>query len=341
MEGHETSESSRPRGVVAVGGSAGAVEALIQLAAGLPTDLPSAVLVVIHMPTGALSVLATILDRSGPLPATTARTGDALQPGHIYVSPPNHHLLVDDHRVTLSHGPTEDGHRPAINALFRSVAVTFAQNAVGVLLSGVLDDGLLGLAAIRERGGATVAQDPSEALFPGLPRRAVESGVVDHQSTAADMGMLLADLTQRTAEPPRARGDKRLELENRIAMGPAFATTDDTDALGPPSDYTCPDCNGTLLNAGRSSYRCHIGHAWTSDALLRARDTEVQNALWIALRSLQEKGKLSRKLAAKVGPGSLRNRYTELAEEAESAAEVLGKHLTEVYPETGGLQDDS
>lgn len=341
MEGHLNSDSSRPRGVIAVGGSAGSVEALIEMAAGIPADLPYAVLVAIHMPTGALSVLATILDRSGPLPAVTARHGDALQQGHIYVSLPNHHLLVDDHHVALSHGPTEDGHRPAINALFRSVAVTFAQNAVGVLLSGVLDDGLLGLAAIRERGGATVAQNPSDALFAGMPRRAVESGVVDHQSTAADMGPLLADLTRRNAEPPSAGCDKRLELENRIAMGPSYATADDTDALGPPSGYTCPDCNGTLLSTGRSSYRCHIGHAWTSDALLRARDTEVQNALWIALRSLQEKAKLSRKLAAKVSPGSLRNRYTELAEEAESASEVLGKHLTEVYPETGGLQDDS
>lgn len=151
--------------VVAVGGSAGGVEALTHFAAGLPTDLPYAVLVALHMPAGAPSVLARILDRNGPLPAAQAVDGAPLMSGTIQVAVPNRHLLVDGNRIALSEGPTENGHRPAINALFRSTALAYGQRAVGVLLSGVLDDGTLGCAAIQSRGGTTIAQSPGDALF--------------------------------------------------------------------------------------------------------------------------------------------------------------------------------
>ena len=176
--------------VVAVGASAGGVEALTHFAAGLPPNLPYAPLVALHMPAGALSVLARILDRNGPLPARQASDGIPLEAGKIYVSVPNRHLLVHDSRVVLSEGPTENGHRPAINALFRSVALAYGQRAVGVLLSGVLDDGLLGLAAIRSRGGTTIAQSPSDALFPALPQNAIDAGVVDHEVAASEVGGL-------------------------------------------------------------------------------------------------------------------------------------------------------
>lgn len=149
------------RGVVAIGASAWGVEALSNLAAGLSPDLPYAYLIALRMPVAATSVLARIVDRKGPLPAVTAEHGADLQPGHIYVARPNHHLLVADHCVVLSQGPTENGHRPAINALFRSVALTFGPRAIGVLLSGVLDDGVLGLAAIRSRGEPRSVSHPT------------------------------------------------------------------------------------------------------------------------------------------------------------------------------------
>src|ERR1700757_4964615 len=175
------------RGVVAIGASAGGVEALSRLAAGLSADVPYAYLIVLHVPAGAPSILARIVDRRGPLPAAVAKNGAMLRPGSIYVGTPDHHLLVADHRVVLSQGPTENGHRPAINALFRSVAVAFGPRAVGVLLSGVLDDGVLGLAAIRSRGGTTIAQSPHDALFPAMPTNAIGAGVVDQQAVAADI----------------------------------------------------------------------------------------------------------------------------------------------------------
>ena len=322
-------------GVVAIGASAGGVEALSRLVAGLSADVPYAYLIVLHVPAGAPSILARIINRSGPLPAVAAEDGATLRPGHIYVSSPDRHLLVADHRVVLSQGPTENGHRPAINALFRSVAVTFGPRAVGVLLSGVLDDGVLGLAAIRSRGGTTIGQSPGDALFPALPTNARDAGVLDRQAAAADVGAVLKELSQREIEDPTMESDAALELENRIAMTPRFSTDFDTQQLGAPSGYTCPDCNGSLISISEGHFRCHVGHAWTADALLAARDHEIEGALWVALRSLREKAKLARELAEIAGPGLLSRHYGRLAEESERALTVLGERLAANAPDRG------
>lgn len=262
--------------VVAVGASAGGVEALTALAAGLPEDLPCAVLVVLHLPARAPSVLAGIMDRSGPLPAVTASPGARLEHGTIHVAVPDHHLLVDDGLVMLSEGPTENGHRPAINALFRSVALAHGKRAIGVLLSGVLDDGVLGSAAIRSRGGITVAQAPDDALFRTMPQNAIDAGVIDHQAPAKKIGGLLTRLADRVIGEHEMEPDSRMELENRIAMARRFSTDFDTEALGPPSGYTCPNCNGSLIAVNDDNYRCHVGHAWSA-AHCRAPVTTTPN----------------------------------------------------------------
>ncbi|SEH65285.1 two-component system, chemotaxis family, response regulator CheB [Mycolicibacterium rutilum] len=325
--------------VVAVGASAGGVEALTRLVANLPQDAPYAVLVVLHMPPEAPSVLPKILDRAGPLPAEPATDGSALKPGHIYVCVPDRHLMVADGHILLSEGPTENGRRPAVNALFRSVALSFGPHAVGVLLSGVLDDGVLGAAAIRSRGGTTIVQRPDDAMFPAMPTNAIDAGVADHQVTASDIGPLLMKLLEREIEVRDMEPDNTMDLENRIAMGRRFSTSFDSEELGPHSGYVCPDCNGSLIEVGPSSYRCRVGHAWTADALLKARDDEIEGALWVALRSLREKAKMSRRLADTVGPGGMQERYLQTAEEADRAATVLGEQLavTPATGESGGL----
>jgi two-component system, chemotaxis family, protein-glutamate methylesterase/glutaminase len=327
-----------PRGVVAVGASAGGVEALTQMAAGLPEDLPYAVLVVLHLPANAPSVLPKIIDRAGALPAVAAQDGALLEAGRIQVAVPDHHLLTDDHHVILSEGPTENGHRPAINALFRSVALTFGSRSISVLLSGVLDDGVLGTAAVRSRGGVTIVQQPDDALFPGMPKNALEAGVVDHRVRAADLGALLEELANEDIEEREMEPDATMELENRIAMGRRFAASFESESLGPPSGYTCPDCNGSLMTLSDGSYRCRVGHAWSADSLLGARDAEVENALWIAVRSLQEKARMCRKLAHNAG-GLVSARYLSVAEEAEDALEVLGDRLADVSHAMGASSD--
>jgi two-component system, chemotaxis family, protein-glutamate methylesterase/glutaminase len=329
----------RVRGVVVVGASAGGVEALRNMAAHLPTDLPYPLLVVLHVPAGAPSVLAQILDRAGPMPAVTAENSAHLEAGQIYVGVPDRHLLVYDHRALLTRGPTENAYRPAINALFRSAASAFGQRAIGVLLSGVLDDGVLGLAAIRARGGTTICQSPDDALFPAMPANARAAGVVDHEVAAAELGTLLKDLAKRDIEEVQMELDPRMELENRIAMGGHSSIELDSEKLGPPSGYTCPDCNGSLAFIGDSHYRCRVGHAWTAEALLHARDDEVEGALWVAVRSLQEKAKLARRMASHVGSGTRSRRYNAQAEEAEHALSVLADRLAGVDPAVGNAAD--
>ncbi|HEV7649469.1 MAG TPA: chemotaxis protein CheB [Actinophytocola sp.] len=185
------------RDLIVVGASAGGVEALRDLAAGLPPDLPASVLVVLHLPAGGRSVLPAILERAGPLPARTAR--DATRPAHgsINVAPPDQHLLVVGARMVLSAGPPEHGRRPAIDALFRSAALAAGARVIGVLLSGVLDDGVAGLKTIARHGGTVMVQDPAEALYPNMPTNAIDALTVDHVLRAGDMGPVLAQLSRQ------------------------------------------------------------------------------------------------------------------------------------------------
>ncbi len=334
-----SSGTSELRGVVAIGASAGGVEALSQLVAGLSPDLPYAYLITLHMPTRRTERSGADIDRRGPLPAATAAHGTKIEAAHIYVAAPDHHLLVADHETVLSHGPTENGHRPSINALFRSVAVTFGSRAIGVLLSGVLDDGVLGLRAIRARGGTTIGQTPEDAMFPALPTNAANAGVLDRQISAAGVGSVLKELAQREIHESDTEPDATLELENRIAMAPRFTTDLDTETFGPASGYTCPDCNGSLVTLKEKSFRCRVGHAWSPESLLAARDAEVETALWVALRSLQEKAKLARQLADRTGQGSSFRRYDAVAEEAERALAVLSARLAAILARHEGTGD--
>ncbi len=321
-----TADQDELRGVVAVGASAGGVEALTQMAAYLPAELPFAILVTLHMPPGIPSVLARILDRAGPLPAVSAIDGGPLEPGCIHVCVPDRHLLLNDHRMVLSRGPTKNGHRPAINALFRSTAREFGPRAIGILLSGVLDDGVMGLKAIRSRGGATIAQSPDDAAFPAMPTNALAAGAAHHQVPAAEIGALLKRLSHREIEETTMDRDHSLELEDRIAMARPFADFD-TSELGPPSSFTCPDCNGSLAAIRDGGYRCQVGHAWSAEALWQARDQEVEGALWVAVRSLQKKARLAHRLAASAAGGLMQDRFRDQAEEAERALAVLSARL--------------
>ncbi|HWT48466.1 MAG TPA: chemotaxis protein CheB [Mycobacterium sp.] len=327
-------------GVVAIGASAGGIEALTELAAGMPANFPFAVMVVTHMGRGSPSLLPVIIDRSGPLPAVAAVDGAVLEAGRIYVAVPDHHLLVWDHRVALSDGPWESGRRPAIDALFRSVALDYGPRAIGVLMSGLLDDGVAGLRAIKAKGGVTVVQEPTDAQFPDLPRNAVKAGVADHAVAAKEIGDLLAQLADQDVEEQGMDPDGRLDLENQIAMGMRFATSIDIQELGPPTGYSCPNCKGTLVAVDENTYRCQVGHAWTTEALLLAHDHELEEALWSAIRIVKEKAKLCRELAESASGAADLERYTASADQAEHAIAVLGKGLFTEPPPAAGTPEE-
>lgn len=316
------------RDVVVVGASAGGVEALRTLAGALPGDLPAAVLIVLHIPAFAGSALPAILGRSGPLPVRHAESGDSLAPGQILVAPPDHHLVVQDHHVLLTRGPQENGHRPAIDVLFRTAAVSCGPCVVGVVLSGVLDDGTAGLLAIDRRGGVCIVQDPADALYPAMPRSAMRHVKVDHVAAVSAMGGII-EAACNSAVPGRTREPSRL-----MAMEAAMAELDDNamhdvERPGRPSGFSCPDCAGTLFEIQDGDlvrYRCRVGHAWSTDGLLAEQAQQLDDALWMALRSLEEKAALSKELAARAcshGNPLTEGRFETQATEATQAAKLV------------------
>jgi two-component system chemotaxis response regulator CheB len=188
------------RDVVVVGGSAGGIAAVQEIVARLPADLAACILVVIHLPPMVPSRLAALLDRSGPLPARSAVAGEPLRPGRIYTAVADRHLLVGaDHTVELGLGPRENRVRPAVDALFRSAARRCGPRAIGVVLSGTLDDGAAGLAAIAERGGLSLVQRPDDARFDGMPKAALHAVPGATSTTASELGRLVAGLVGRPA----------------------------------------------------------------------------------------------------------------------------------------------
>jgi two-component system chemotaxis response regulator CheB len=315
--------TSEHRDLVAVGASAGGVEALRALVAGLPPDYPGALLVVLHVPRRAPSALPQILARSGPLPAVVARDGEPLRAGRIYVAPGDHHLLLLDGHLRLSRGPSENGHRPAVDPLLRSVARAAGRRAIGVVLSGARDDGAAGLAAIAARGGVTVVQDPADALNPGMPWAAMDRARPDHVLPAAKIGGLLAGITAVRLPPEEpAAPDPMLDAE--IAAADLLPVT--SDRLAPPAGYGCPDCGGSLFvveDRPIPRFRCRVGHAWSSESLLDEQAETLESALWMALRALEEKAALSRRMAGSRPGTATGERFREMAADAEAAGATL------------------
>lgn len=320
--------------VIVIGASAGGVEALRALVSGLPPELPAPVLVVLHIPPRAPSALASILDRSGPLPAVPARHGMVARPGTIYVAPADHHLLIRDGHLELSVGPTENGHRPAIDPLFRAAAVACGAGAIGVVLSGSQDDGSAGLTAIVERGGQAVVQDPEEALHPSMPASALEHVATAHVLPAAKIGALLGELAnegaRRGAQLPQ---DPQLAAEDEIAaMGPV--TTDELRSAR-PSGFTCPSCQGVLFELDGEPaprYRCRVGHAWSPASLAAELSAAVDQALWVAVRTLEENIAMNLRLAEVAehrerhrAGGLYRQRYETSKAEAKRLRQLIGR----------------
>ena len=322
------------RDVVAVGASAGGVEALRALVAGLPTDYPGAVLVVLHLPRDAPSALPAILSRSGALPAATAVDGESLRHGRIYVAPNDHHLLVLDGRIRLTRGPAENGHRPAIDPLFRSVARALGPRAIGVVLSGSRDDGAAGLASIVGRGGTAMVQDPADALYPWMPRAALARVPTDHVAPAAKLGSMIAQLTAMDMPESSPPADEDALLDAEVAMSELGPLTTDELAM-PAAGYGCPACGGSLFQIVADPlprYRCRVGHAWSPESLLDEQAVALEGALWMALRALEEKSALSRRMATSQHSrhAASGDRFRDMAADAEAAGETIRRLIAQL-----------
>jgi two-component system chemotaxis response regulator CheB len=323
------------RDIIVIGASAGGVEALMELVR-LPPDLPAAVFVVLHLPAGSMSVLPSILNRAGTLPGVHPQEGQAIQPGRIYVAPPDFHLLVKNGTVRLTRGPRENRNRPAADPLFRTAARAYAARVVGVVLSGALDDGTAGLAAIKSAGGVAVVQDPAEALYPGMPSNARDQVAVDYCLPVAEIARLLARLVREPIPGPNR--SHALILTKEMTREADMSELDPTELQNPerpgtPSVFGCPDCGGVLWELEEGNlmhFRCRVGHAWSPDSLLAQQVESLETALWTALRALEESVALSRQLADQAerrGYSRASVRFREQQRGAEEHALVIRKVL--------------
>ncbi|HWC74030.1 MAG TPA: chemotaxis protein CheB [Gemmatimonadales bacterium] len=319
--------------IVTIGASAGGIETLRRLLSMLPADLPAAIMVVQHLHPHTPSSLDQILARAGTLPVQFAQDHQRIEPGHVYLAPPDNHLLVEPARLRVVRGPRENRHRPAVDPLFRSAAWAYGPRVVGIVLSGTLDDGASGLWAVRSCGGTTIVQDPADALHAEMPTSALMTLNVDHCLPLGEIAVLLPKLARqevngrRPVTPPEALG-----LEVAVATREHDTDVEDMRKLGKPAGFTCPTCKGSLweLNEGELSvFRCHIGHAFAPDSLQAAQAEEVEVALESALRALEEQGAAARRLGDRLDEKvpALAARYDAQAAGLEDQAAVIRKLL--------------
>jgi two-component system chemotaxis response regulator CheB len=337
------------RQIIVIGASAGGVEALRHIAAELPAGFAASIFGVVHFPPHSTSNLPGILSRAGPLPAVHPENGDAIEPGTIYLAPPDRHMLVEHGRIVVVQGPRENGHRPAVDPLFRSAAGAYGRAVVGVVLTGSLDDGTAGLASVRRRGGVAVVQDPADAAHPGMPSSALAEVRVDHCVALAQLPALLVRLASEPVPPLDDQDeDEDLRFETDVAEMVPYAMHAD-QRPGTPSAFSCPECHGVLWEVQEGQlvrFRCRTGHAYGVETLLAEQVGQVENALWVAFTSLKERAAFARKMARKMedrGNAYSRERFMTQAAEADAraasvrellrTAEVRAAPAAEVYAE--------
>ncbi len=293
--------------IVVIGASAGGIEALKILVAGLPSDFECPVFVVVHIGSNP-STLPQLLSSIGPLTAVHASHGEPIEKGVIYVAPPDYHmLLLEPSKITLSHGPKENHTRPAINPLFRTAASTYGPDVTGVILSGNLDDGVLGLAEIKRKGGIAIVQDPKTAVYPSMPYYAAESVAVDYVVPVEKIPALLTS-------------DVRKEVPVQSSMSMEKV----------PSELTCPECRGPLSEyrcGNLGEYRCRVGHAYSVLALAHDHHDTMERKLWEAVLVLEESAEISDRLGQQFGGA-----YAQVARDRREQARMLQAILNDIHP---------
>lgn len=316
------------RDIIVIGGSAGAVEVLLDLAAELPAGLPASVFVVLHTPAQHVSAMPELLSTRGPLPASHPIHGEEIARGRIYVAPPDAHLMLRRGTIAVVRGPKENGHRPAVDALFRSASWAYGPRVVAVVLSGYQDCGTAGMMSVKARHGLAVVQDPSTASAGEMPQSVLARVAVDHVVHPLELPGLLVRLAAETVTEGATEEPPSEEIEALEGGRP-----------GAPAELVCPACQGVLTEAHPGDFehfRCHVGHAFSLDALVREQSEEVERALWAAVRSLEESAAVSRRLASGTSGDGLRRAFLEKSathlREANAIRRLLLEGASELEP---------
>lgn len=323
------------RDLIILGGSAGSLEALSPLFTELPRDLGAAVLVVVHVPPHTRSALPQILQRRSALSVKHAEDGDLLRAGQALVAPPDRHLLVEGDHVRLTRGPRECRTRPAVDPALRTAARWAGRRAIGVVVSGALDDGTAGMLALRSRGGTCVVQSPSDASYPSMPQSVIDHLTPDHIVPIAELASLLVELTSEdlvdapTSDVPIEPTVPELEPDQAAPEIDAARQ----DRPGVPSAFSCPDCHGVLWEVRDGPmlrFRCRVGHAYSAQSLLADQEESVEDAMWSAYRALEESAAMAGRLAHRLGERGLPEvaaRYTRKRTEALRRAHLIHRAL--------------
>jgi two-component system chemotaxis response regulator CheB len=316
---------SKGRDVIVIGTSAGGLEALDQLIGQLPTDLPASIVIVQHMdPGNSGEPLLRRLGRHQAFHPKLAENGESLKTGHLYIAPPDNHLLITARKILVTKGAAENRHRPGIDPLFRSAAVSHGSRVIGVVLTGMMDDGTAGLIAVKRCGGVTVVQDPRDAAYSGMPLSALDNATVDFCVSIAEMGPLLTTLvSQRQGKSKAVPEDVRTEaaIAERV-----LSDISQVNSLGEQVPYNCPGCGGVLWKIdgpGEKRYRCHTGHSYSGLSLLASQSEKIEEMLWISLRMFEERKNLLTSLARDSATATLRSQNRRQAKETQGYIERI------------------
>lgn len=281
------------RDIIVVGASAGGISALKELLNSIPQDFKASIFVVLHVSPSSPGFLPVILSKAGILDAAHPADGESIKPGFIYVAPPDHHLILEGNRVLVKKGPKENNFRPSIDALFRSAAYVYGPRVIGIVLSGMLNDGTSGLWSIKRMGGLSIIQDPTDADHPSMPLNVQDYVTVDYSVRASDMGHLLKQLTtEKPSRKPKISKEEKAFLKMEVII----SKQDNAFEMGIMKEgeltpFTCPECHGVLVRLIEGKFirfRCHTGHAYTASALLADLSKSVEETLWQSMRGLEE-----------------------------------------------------
>ena len=322
------------RNIIVIGGSAGAPGVLNELVGGLPADLAASVFIVTHVPVHGAMLLAGLLGARTDLPVVYAQDCDPIQPGRIVIAPPDHHLLLTEDRVRLGVGPRENLSRPAIDALFRSAALAHGSRVIGVVLTGMLNDGAAGLFAIKQVGGATIVQDPATAFAPDMPKAAITAASPDHVVATEEIPALITTLSREEA-PMGRPPSPQLHIEVETAAGASLGSRRLME-IATPSPLSCPQCHGVLSEIkgdGPLRYRCQVGHAYSAEIVDEQQESAIESAMTVALRVIEERVTLVTRLiedANAQGNTAAAELHELRLEDYKEQAEILRRALARV-----------
>lgn len=328
---------AKGRDIIVIGTSAGGLEALDTLIGGLPADIPASIFIVQHLaPQGTAAALLYRLGSYRAFKCKVAANKEKFQPGRIYIAPPDYHLLVKESHVLVTKGARENRYRPGIDPLFRSAAATHGARVIGVLLTGLLDDGTAGLRAVKRCGGVTVVQDPKEAAYPEMPQSALSNVQVDYCVSLADMGGLLGRLAKR--HPGKRKPIPEDVKTEALIAERVLSNVAQVGSLGKQVPYNCPNCGGVLWEMDASDghrYRCHTGHSFTAPALLTSQTEKIEETLWASLRMFEERKNLLNNMAERETASTRKRGYSERAKETQVHIERIRSMLLSPPPQAG------